>query len=201
MSNTSSIKQIAGLVIAAILVVGGLFLPGTGDLTHEGILGLAILLATVALWICESIPMGVAGLLALVVAPIVGIAEINTVFSGFGTTTVIFAMAVFSLTAIVMKSDLAIRLTGFLVRIAGRDSRKLVLAFMVAGGLLSAVMNDSATLVLFLGFADTVLENAGHVKGKSNLAKCLYLGSASPSSWEEWQRLRVRPSMCLRSVW
>ena len=84
----------------------------------------------------------------------------------------------FSLTAIVMKSDLAIRLTVFLVRLAGADSRRLVLAFMAAGAVLSAVMNDSATLVLFLGFADTIIANAGHEKGKSNLAKCLYLGSA-----------------------
>lgn len=178
MVRVSVNKKFVGIPLALVILVVGWFLPPIEGLTHEGIVGLAILFAAVAMWICETLPMGVTGLLALVLAPLLGIAEINTVFSGFGTTTVIFAMAVFSLTAIVMKSDLAIRLTGFLVRIAGRDSRKLVLAFMVAGGLLSAVMNDSATLVLFLGFADTVLENAGHVKGKSNLAKCLYLGSA-----------------------
>ena len=171
-------KQVVGIPLAVVILLVGWFLPPVEGLAHEGVVGLAILFAAVALWICETLPMGITGLLALVAAPLLGVADINTVFSGFGTTTVIFAIAVFSLTAIVMKSDLAIRLTGFLVRLAGADSRRLVLAFMAAGAVLSAVMNDSATLVLFLGFADTVILNAGHEKGMSNLAKCLYLGSA-----------------------
>lgn len=178
MQNVSSVKQTVGLVIAAVIVIAGLFLPGTGDLTHEGILGLAILLATVALWICESIPMGVAGLLALVVAPIVGIAEINTVFSGFGTTTVIFAIAVFGLTAIVMKSNLAIRLTATMTKWSGPNSNKLVLAFMCVSWLLSTVMNDSAVLVLVIGLSMIVINNAGHKIGESHLAKALYIGIA-----------------------
>lgn len=171
-------KRHFGLPLAAIILLVGWFMPPVEGLSHEGVVGLAVMFAMVAMMLCETVPMGVAGLLALVVAALLGITQISTAFAGFGTTTVIFAMAVFSLTAIVMKSDLAIRLTGFLTRVAGRNSKRLVLAFMAAGGLLSAVMNDSATLVLFLGFADTVLVNAGHVKGKSNLAKCLYLGSA-----------------------
>ncbi|MCL1846510.1 MAG: SLC13 family permease [Coriobacteriia bacterium] len=171
-------KKAFGFPLAIIIVLVGVLLPATEGLAHEGILALSVLFATVVLLICETLPMGVTGLLALVVAAILGIAPIGGVFSGFGTTTVIFAIAVFSLTAIVMKSDLAIRLTVFMVRIAGAKSSRLVLAFMIAGGLLSAIMNDSATLVLFLGFSDTVLEHAGHEKGKSRLAKCLYLGSA-----------------------
>lgn len=178
MTKSNSVKQIAGLVIAALIIIVGLFLPGTGDLTHEGILGLAVLLATVALWICESLPMGVAGLLALVVAPLMGIANINTVFSGFGTTTVIFAIAVFGLTAIVMKSNLAIRLTAALTRWSGANSNKLVLAFMCVAWLLSTVMNDSAVLVLVIGLSMIVLNNAGHEIGKSRLAKALYIGIA-----------------------
>lgn len=178
MSQSLLRKQNLGIPLAIVILLVGHFCPAIEGLSHEGVLGLAILFAAVVIWVCETLPMGITGLLALVLAPLLGVADINTVFSGFGTTTVIFAIAVFSLTAIVMKSDLAVRLTGFMVRLAGRDSRKLVLAFMAAGGLLSSVMNDSATLVLFLGFADTVLKHAGHEKGKSNLAKCLYLGSA-----------------------
>ena len=178
MAKVGLSKQWFGIPIALIILLVGWFLPPVEGLGHDGIVGLAVLLAMVAMLICETLPMGVTGLLALVVAVLLGVADINSVFSSFGTTTVIFAIAVFGLTAIVVKSNLAIRLTGFFVRFAGTDSRKLVLAFMVTGGLLSSVMSDSATLVLFLGFADTVLARTGHVKGKSNLAKCLYLGSA-----------------------
>lgn len=178
MMNAGFSKKYLGIPIAVVILIVGWFLPPMEGLSHEGIAGLAVMFAAVAMLLCETLPMAVTGLLALVVASLLGIAPIGQVFSGFGTSTVIFAITVFSLTAIVVKSDLAIRLAGFLVRVAGRDSRRLVLAFMVAGGLLSSVMSDTATLVLFLGFADMILAQAGHEKGKSNLAKCLYLGSA-----------------------
>ncbi len=178
MMNAGFSKKYLGIPIAVIILIVGWFLPPMEGLSHEGIVGLAVMFAAVAMLLCETLPMAVTGLLALVVAALLGIAPVGQVFSGFGTSTVIFAITVFSLTAIVVKSDLAIRLAGFLVRIAGKDSRRLVLAFMAAGGLLSSVMSDTATLVLFLGFADMILTQAGHEKGKSNLAKCLYLGSA-----------------------
>ena len=181
MAQTKSLKQVVGIVLAVVIMVGALFMPGNGELTHEGILGLAVLLSTVALWVCESLPMGVAGLLALVVAPSVGIADINTVFSGFGTTTVIFAIAVFGLTAIVMKSNLAIRLTAAMTRWSGANSNKLVLAFMCAAWLLSTVMNDSAVLVLVIGLSLIVINNAGHKVGESRLAKALFIGIALAS--------------------
>lgn len=179
MTKTAGLnKKYLGFPLALIIMLIGYFFPPIDGLSHEGAMGLALLLAAVALWMCETLPMGVIGLLALVIAPMLGIAQINTVFSGFASTATIFAIAVFSLTVIVMKSDLATRLTSFFVRFAGTDSKKLLLAFMAAGALMSSVMSDTATLVLFLGLADVVLEKAHHVKGESRLAKCLYLGCA-----------------------
>ena len=177
MSQALTNRKTLGLLFALLILLAGYFSPSVEGLSHDGIVGLAILFAAVALWICETFPLGITGLLALTLAPLLGVAQINSVFSGFGTTTVIFAITVFGLTAIVMKSNIAVRLTGLMVRFAGTDSKRLVLAFMVFGALLSAVMNDSATLVLFLSLADVVLEKAGHIKGKSRLAKSLYLGS------------------------
>ena len=171
-------KRNYGLPLAVVILTVAGFLPPLEGLSHEGIMGLAVLFAAVVLWMCETLPMGVTALLALVMVPILGVAPLNTVFSGYATSTTIFAIAVFSLTAAVMKSNLAIRLVGFAVKFAGNSPKKLVLAFMTAGWILSAVMNDSATLVLMLGLIDVVLLAAGAQKGKSNLAKCLYIGSA-----------------------
>ncbi len=114
-------KRHFGLPLAAIILLVGWFMPPVEGLSHEGVVGLAVMFAMVAMMLCETVPMGVAGLLALVVAALWGITQISTAFAGFGTTTLIFAMAVFSLTAIVMMSDLAIRLTGFLTRVAGSN--------------------------------------------------------------------------------
>lgn len=178
MTSAKTPLKLAGFVLAAIILLVGFFLPGTEGLTHEGILSLALLVATVILWICDSLPMGVAGLLALVMGPLLGLVPIADAFTGFGTSTFIFAVTVFGLTAIVMKSDLATRITKVIVRWSGASSKKLVFAFMAATALLSTVMNDSAVLVLFLGFAYIVLESAKHTIGKSQLAKSLFIGIA-----------------------
>lgn len=80
MVRVSVNKKFVGIPLALVILVVGWFLPPIEGLTHEGIVGLAILFAAVAMWICETLPMGVTGLLALVLAPLLGIAEINTVF-------------------------------------------------------------------------------------------------------------------------
>ena len=115
MTRAGFSKKYLGIPIAFVILLVGWFLPPFEGLTHEGILGLAVMFAAVAMLLCETLPMAVTGLLALVVAALLGIAPIGEVFSGFGTSTVIFAITVFSLTAIVVKSDLAIRLAGFLI--------------------------------------------------------------------------------------
>jgi len=178
MSTSKIYLKVIGLCLAAVFLVVGYFLPATEGLTHAGILSIALLVATVTLWICDSLPMGVAGLLALVLGPMLGLIPIAQAFTGFGTTTFIFSVAVFGLTAIVSKSDLAVRMTKVMVKWSGADSKKLVLAFMIATGLLSMVMRCTAVLVLFLGFAYIILASAKHTIGKSQLAKCLFIGIA-----------------------
>lgn len=141
-------------------------------------MGLGIMATAVILWICESFPAGVTGIFVLVLAGILGVVPLKTVFGGFGGTTVFFVIGVFSLTILMMKTNLGQRLTRRLIKWAGPNPKKLVLAFMIGSALISTVMTDTGAVVITMGLALPLLEAIGHKPGNSNLGKAIMIGIA-----------------------
>lgn len=165
-----------GIVLALIIILVAFFFPEVEGISHEGVMGLGVLAAAVAMWVCSSFPIGVTGMLVLAVGALIGVAPVGTIFGGFGSTTTLFMMTVFALTAAFNKSKLSKRLVGFIARWAGEDSRKLILGVMFATAATSLFMTDTAVIVLYFGLALALL-NSLRIDGKtSNLAKCLYIG-------------------------
>lgn len=173
---TFSKKKVAGLVIAVLLIAASFLMPESEQLTRAGITALAVLLGAVVLWITETFPAGVTGFLAITVMVLFGVAPVSAAFSGMGSSSVAFTIAVFSLTIILMNSNLGLLLTGLLLKWAKSDSKRLVLAFMMASAILSSIMSNLAVSATFMGIAYTILNALGAKPGKSNFGKCLMLG-------------------------
>ena len=178
LKKTFSVKGVVGIVLSIVVMIASCMVPGTEALSHEGAMGLGIMATAVILWICETFPAGVTGILVLVLAGMFNVVPLKTVFSGFGGTTVFFVIGVFSLTILMMKTNLGQRLTKRLVKWAGPNSKKLVLAFMIGSALISTVMTDTGAVVITMGLALPFLEAIGHKPGHSNLGKCLMIGVA-----------------------
>lgn len=169
-------KQNMGIVAAALILVTSLFVPETESLPHDGVLMLGIFGMAAILWICESLPAGITGLLALTLVTILGVAPLGEAFSGFATPTMFYLLAAFSLSAVLKQTSYGMRLIVFLMKKAGGDSRRIVLAFMSAAALLSAVMSDTAAVLMFIGFAKGVADALGCKPKESNFARCLFIG-------------------------
>lgn len=169
-------KSLIGVILAAICVTGTYLLPGSEELSHEGITALGVLGMASILWISNTLPFGVTGLLALVMLVLLGVSDMASVFVGFSNSSVIFVITVFCLTAAVMNTKLTLRLINKLLRWAGSSAEKLVLAYMAAAALLSSVMSNVPVTVLFLGLAQPVLKAVGAKPGSSRLGKCLMIG-------------------------
>lgn len=146
-------KSLIGVILAAICVTVTYLLPGSEELSHEGITALGVLGMASILWISNTLPFGVTGLLALVMLVLLGVSDMASVFVGFSNSSVIFVITVFCLTAAVMNTKLTLRLINKLLRWAGSSAEKLVLAYMAAAALLSSVMSNVPVTVLFLGLA------------------------------------------------
>lgn len=169
-------KKNLGILIALAVLVIGYFLPVPAGLTPPGKLGLVLLLSGIVLWLFESLPVAITGFLLLILMPYLGVININDTIAGFMSSVLLFIMGAFSLTIAMMKTKLGIRITGVLLKWAGESSEKLVLGFMLAGCLVSTIMQNTPTTLLFLGIAYTLIKAMNVKPGESNLAKCLMLG-------------------------
>jgi sodium-dependent dicarboxylate transporter 2/3/5 len=178
-TTVSPLKRFAGIALAVAFIVGFYLIPGAEapGLTHEGATAFGLLLALVALWVTSALPLGLVALLLLTLMPLLGVSpDLATAMSGFANPVVFFIIAVFAMPVIMLKTKWGVRLINLLLRWTGTSSRKLVLAFMVATTLISTIMADVPTTVLFLGFAFTILRAINAKPGETNLGKCLMIG-------------------------
>ncbi|MCI8468574.1 MAG: carboxylate transporter [Eggerthellaceae bacterium] len=172
-----SAKRVIGLVLGVVLVAVAGLAPDSWGLTREGMLALGLLGGAVVFWVCDVLPMGVTGLLATVLLfPLGAVDTFAQAFSGFTTLNVWFILAVFSMTAIMSRSTLGLRLARRLIDLSGSDSRRLVLAFMGVSAIVSTVMTDAGAAVVTMSIAIAVLNSLGAERGSSNLGRCLLLG-------------------------
>ncbi|HZK43289.1 MAG TPA: SLC13 family permease [Syntrophomonadaceae bacterium] len=169
-------KKNIGFVLAIVIIIATYFMPAPEALGYAGKMSLGLLLAAVVLWVSETFPVSITGFLLMLLISFFGIKDLNSVFQSFISPVIFFVIATFGITAIIMKTELATRLAGILLKWAGGVSNKIVLAFMGGTALLSAVMSDMAATFLFLGIVYSLLKPLNAKPGESNLGKCLMLG-------------------------
>ena len=168
-------KEVWGLVAAIAIVAVSCLVPGSAALTHEGATSLGLLFGAVALWCCGTFPLGVTGVLTLVAATALGVAEPSQAFTGFASTTFVYVIGIFALPAVLLKTSWGTRLVNAVFRLTGPSSSRLVLAFMIATALVSTIMTDTPAMVVMMGTAYVVLKAIGARPGQSRLGKALFI--------------------------
>lgn len=173
---TIASKRNVGILIAILILCASFFIPGSDLLPKEGVLMLGIFGMAASLWICESLPAGITGLLALIMASLLGIAPVGEVFSGFASTTMFYLMGAFSLAAVFGKTSYGMRLIVFMLKRTGGRSSLVILAFMATAALLSSIMSDTAVVLMFVAFAKSICDALELKPLQSNFARCLFIG-------------------------
>lgn len=176
MSSKALTKQSVGIVLALIVLGVALVVPGGDLLPREGVLMLGIFAMAAVLWICESLPVGITGILALVLALLLGVAPASDVFAGYASPTWFYLLGAFSISAVFSQTSYGMRLVVFLLRKTHGNARLVVLAFMASAWLLSSVMSDTAAVLMFIGIAKGILDALGCKPRESNFGRCLYIG-------------------------
>ena len=167
-TNVPMSKRLVGIGLAALCIVASLLIPGSEQLSAEGVKTLGLMLALVSLWVTSALPLGVTALFIIVMCPVLGIVpSLGDAIKGFASP---------ALPVIMLKTNWGVRLINMIIGWTGTSSRKLVLGFMIATTLVSTVMSDVPCTVLFLGFALTILKATGAKPLQSNLGRCLMIG-------------------------
>lgn len=169
-------KKNIGLILAIVIIITTYFMPAPEALGYAGKMSLGLLAAAVVLWVFEVFPVSISGFLLMLLISFFGIKDLNSVFQSFISPVIFFVIATFGITAIIMKTDLATRLAGILLKWADGVSSKIVLAFIGGAALLSSIMSDMAATFLFLGLVYSLLKPLNAKPGESKLGKALMLG-------------------------
>ncbi len=150
-------RQTLGLFLAPVVAIVMWFVPLGIDRTQQELA--AVLLAVIVLWLCESVPIPVAGLMGIAGIALTGVAPAAEVLAPLGSTTVLTFIGAFILAQAMLKHGVARRLAFFVLSLpgVGKSTTRIIIAFGVITCILSAFVSNTATVAMLMPTALGIL--------------------------------------------
>jgi len=145
---------------------------------------LAVGLWMITWWVTEAVPNPVAALLPLILFPALGIMNMSESAAPFANPSIFLFMGGFMIALALEKHRLHERIAINLIRITGTSGNGVILGFTLATGLISMWISNTATALMMLPIAISVINllhqngrdaNATMSKGEKNFALGLML--------------------------
>ncbi|MFT4562324.1 MAG: sodium-dependent dicarboxylate transporter 2/3/5 [Gammaproteobacteria bacterium] len=130
-------------------------------------------------WITEAIPMAITALLPVIVFPLLGIGTLKSSAQAYAHPLIFLFLGGFIVSIALQKWGLHRRFAVSLLRRVGNEPAQLVGGFMLATAALSMWMSNTATTIMMLPIALSVI--AGRAEN-TEFATCLLLGVAYSAS-------------------
>jgi len=109
-------------------------------------------------WITESVSISVTALIPLTIFPLVGIMDLKSVASSYGSPIVFLFFGGFVMALALEKVNLHLRIALNLVKLTGTSPNRVILGFMLATAFLSMWISNTATTVVMLPIALSVIQ-------------------------------------------
>nr|WP_287939733.1 SLC13 family permease [Algoriphagus sp.] len=177
-----------GLYLGPISFLSIYFLLSSPDLNPQAQAMLALTVWMAIWWITEALPIAGTALLPLIFMPLLGILQIDLVSANYMHPTVLLYMGGFLLATGIEKWNLHKRIALNIINLLGTDLRRIVLGFILATGLLSMWISNSATALMMLPIGLAVVGQFKDQLGAANedlagkLGKNIMLGIAYSAS-------------------
>ncbi len=151
--------------------------------SEKGDMVIAIALWMVIWWITEAVSISVTALLPLILFPLLDILPIADVGANYGSPIVFLFFGGFVMALALEKVNLHKRIALNIIKITGTTPNKVVLGFMIATASLSMWISNTASTVVMLPIAISVIgllidDADGFTKNDRNFALSVMLGIA-----------------------
>ncbi|MDA0278335.1 MAG: DASS family sodium-coupled anion symporter [Bacteroidetes bacterium] len=178
MSNSKKV----GLFLGPIFLLLILLWPEP-LLSTQGDAVIAVALWMVTWWLTEAVSISVTALLPLLLFPLLDIMPIAEVGNNYGSPIIFLFFGGFVMALALEKVNLHRRIALNIIRITGTTPNKVVLGFMIATASLSMWISNTATAVVMLPIAMSVIKLLiddldGFTKKDRNFAVSVLLGIA-----------------------
>lgn len=148
---------------------------------------LAIGTLMVTWWVTQALPMPVVALLPLLLFPVMGVADMGEVAGPYASPIIFLFMGGFMIALAIEKWGLHKRAALSIIKVTGTSGDRIVLGFILASGLLSMWLSNTATTMMMYPIALSVIKVMEHNAAKegniSNLGICLLLAIAYSSNF------------------
>ena len=172
-----------GLILGPLLFISVLLLPELipGKEQANGVIAIALWM--VIWWITEAVSISVTALLPLLLFPILKIMPMADVGANYGSPIIFLFFGGFVLALALEKVNLHKRIALNIIRITGTTPNRVVLGFMIATASLSMWISNTASTVVMLPIAMSVIkllvdDEDGFTKADRNFALSVMLGIA-----------------------
>ncbi|MBU8792249.1 SLC13 family permease [Oceanobacillus caeni] len=160
--------QKVGLILGPLLFLLTLLFFHPEGLSPEARSVLAVTLWVATWWITEPIPIPVSSLIPIILLPMTGALDGNTVVSSYGNDIIFLFLGGFFIATAMEKWNLHKRMALSIISIIGTSPQRIVLGFMVSTAFLSMwVSNTAATMMLIpMGLAIVQQASSSLKEGK-----------------------------------
>ena len=157
LSSVSLHATWAGPAAALLLLI---WLVQTGASTPIALTA-AVTLWTASWWVFEPVPIPVSSLIPIALLPLLGILTPKQVGAAYGSPLILLLLGGFMLSQGMQRSGVHRRIALMMLQAFGGTSRAMVFGFLVAAGLLSMWISNTATALMLLPIALAALEPVG----------------------------------------
>lgn len=144
-----ALGPVAGLVLALVL-------PASLSFEGRAVAGCALWMAI--WWMTEAAPIPVTSLLPLVLFPLFGMGTMAEVAAPYANSVVFLVMGGVILGLATEKSNLHLRVALLTIRMVGTRPAQIVLGLMAASAFISAWVSNTATAVIMVPIAVSILQ-------------------------------------------
>jgi solute carrier family 13 (sodium-dependent dicarboxylate transporter), member 2/3/5 len=142
----------------------------------------AIVMLMAVCWVFEVIPIPVTSLFPIVLMPAFGIMDVESSTAHYGKSTIFLFLGGFILALALQESNVHRRMALSILKFVGTQPSRLVLGFMISTAFISMWISNTATVMVMLPIALSVLEQSKRAdadpKQMRNFAAALMLGIA-----------------------
>ncbi|HEY0066615.1 MAG TPA: DASS family sodium-coupled anion symporter [Flavisolibacter sp.] len=186
MKTTFFPRQLFFTSIGIALAIGFYFLnPFAVSVPASKVIAVAVLM--IFLWVTEALPMPVVALLPLLLFPVLDIATIDVTASSYANKVIFLFMGGFMLGLAIEKWNLHRRIALNIVKLTGTSGNRIVLGFILATGLISMWLSNTATTMMMFPIALSVIQvvgdNHAHREGVANFSTSVMIAIALASNF------------------